>query len=114
MEGGATAMSATFHNRTKIKASDFPARIAMSLYGKSDDPEHEDNRGNREFLDGYAAGLVHDSGGALDGIADEWARRGSPEVLPSGFLSWKRGFNCGAMRRTWERVQKEEERKLTW
>lgn len=83
---------------------DTPARIHRSLYGKSDDPEHADNRGSREFLDGYAEGLTQTRANAIEAIPDEWERRGCPHPLPEGFIEWKRGFNAGSMRAAWERA----------
>ena len=81
---------------------DFPCRLHRSIYQKSDDPEHADNRDSREFLDGYAEGFSCNRANGLDGIADEWERRGCPEEMPAGFLEWKRGYNAGSMRRSWE------------
>lgn len=57
-------------------------------------PEHEDNRRSREFLDGYAEGLTSERG--VDSIANEWRARGCPEELPAGSCEWKRGFNAGS------------------
>ena len=82
-------------------SDDFLDRFHRSMYGKSPDPEHEDNRHSREFLDGYAAGLTHAGENGLDGICDEWERRGSPNPLPPEFREWKRGFNAGKMFRAW-------------
>ncbi len=82
--------------------TDFPFRIHQSLYGKSDNPEHADNRESREFLDGYAEGLTCERKNGLDAITEEWTRRGMPEELSADFREWKRGFNAGSMRKTWE------------
>lgn len=80
---------------------DFPSVLHRQLYGKSDEPEHEDNRDDSEFLDGYGLGLLS-QGRDLDAIADEWERRGCPEPLPDGFRSWKRGYNAATMRKCWD------------
>lgn len=83
---------------------DVPAQVHRGLYGKSDDPEHKDNRNSREFLDGYAEGLTHNRENGLEPIVDEWERRGCPEELIPEFREWKRGFNAGSFRRTWQTV----------
>lgn len=87
------------------ESPDFPSRFHRSMYGKSDDPEHADNRDNREFLDGYAEGLTFDKTSGLDAIVDEWERRGSPEQLGTGFCEWKRGFNAASLRRSWDNAK---------
>lgn len=79
--------------------SDFISRIHRAMYGKNDDPEHEDNRHSREFLDGYAEGFSDHKG--VESIANEWRARGCPEELPAGFCEWKRGFNAGSLRSSW-------------
>ena len=81
---------------------DFPSRFHRSLYGKSDDPEHAENRNSREFLDGYAEGLTFDKANGLDAISDEWERRGSLDDPGAGFREWKRGYNAASLRRSWE------------
>lgn len=79
--------------------SDFPETFHRSLYHKSDDPEHADNRDSREFLDGYAEGLTAERG--IESIGNEWRARGCPEELSDGFREWKRGFNAATMRKAW-------------
>lgn len=78
-----------------------------ALYpGKHPDPEHPDNRENRDFLAGYAEGYAYGSDHAR--WVDEWELRGSPSGSQPAWSDWKRGRNAGMIRRAAEHAQKAQ------
>lgn len=83
---------------------DVPEQVHRGLYRKSGNPMHPDNSDSPNFLGGYLAGQHYDKTSGIDAISDEWERIGSPNVLPASFKEWKRGFNAGSMRRSWEKA----------
>ena len=71
-----------------------PRMIAAlsKVYGEPYEPDDPLNQ-EPDFQLGYARGLLGERGDRMQGITDEWIRRGKP--ADDSFRNWKRGYWAG-------------------